>query len=91
MKLLSTKASDWCSFWPDRCISYDYSACCEQHDRDYENPEISRWEADVALLICVNKHSNSFMATIMFIGVRCLRWAFKHYVTKGAINEQSKT
>lgn len=90
MKLLSTKASDWCSFWPDRWRTYDYSLCCKQHDDDYENPEVSRWEGDVSLLICVEKCANQFMATIMFIGVRCLGWAFKHYVPKVGRDEQSK-
>jgi len=80
MKLkLNTKASDWCTMWPDTWREYDYSLCCQQHDLDYANPFITRWDADVALLICVKNSSQPFLAVIMFIGVRCFGWMFKHY------------
>jgi hypothetical protein len=78
---IESKASDWCSFWPDHWITYDYSACCEQHDKDYEDDTVSRWDADVALMQCVCKQCKPVMAVIMFLGVRCFGWMFKHYVT----------
>lgn len=82
MRLLNTKASNWCTLWPDRWINYDYSACCKIHDEDYANPGISRWDADLALCQCVAKHANTTMAVVMFLGLRLFGWAFKHYTPK---------
>lgn len=76
------KASDWCTCWPDKWRGYDYSACCQKHDEDYANPEVSRWEADRDLFRCVWKESYLVWACVMFTGVRCFGWAFRHYVPK---------
>jgi len=84
---LDTKASDWCTMWPDSWLGYDYSACCYQHDIEYEDPDIGRWDADVNLLQCVAKQGKTnfkgrLMAVVMFIGVRSAGWLFKHYVAQ---------
>ncbi len=82
MKLIDTKASNWCTLWPDRWINYDYSVCCKIHDEEYADETISRFEADVNLLNCVNKHANSVMAVTMFVGLRLFGWMFRHYTPK---------
>ena len=74
------QTTDYCSMWPDRWRNYDYSACCQQHDEDYANPKVGRLEADNKLFKCVKKSSNVFMATTMWVGVRCFGWAFKTWV-----------
>ena len=79
---IDTKTSNWCTMWPDRWINYDYSVCCMIHDEDYADPSVSRWEADVRLLVCVEKNANSLMAVTMFLGVRLIGWMFKHYTPK---------
>ena len=71
------KTTDYCSAWPDKWISYDYSTCCKRHDEDYADPKVGRLEADNRLFKCVRKHSNLLMAIIMWIGVRCCGWMFK--------------
>ena len=71
------KTTDYCSAWPDKWISYDYSACCKRHDEDYADPKVGRLEADNRLFKCVKAHSNLLMATTMWIGVRCCGWMFK--------------
>jgi hypothetical protein len=80
---LSIKASDWCSAWPDSWRSYDLSGCCHRHDNDYADPRVSRWVADVRLLGCVSRECNLLMGMVMFIGVRCAGWLFKHYIPLG--------
>ena len=52
------------------------------HDEDYADPSVSRWEADVKLLVCIEKNANSLMAVTMFLGVRLVGWMFKHYTPK---------
>jgi len=74
------QTTDFCSFWPDRWRTYDYSSCCEIHDADYADPKVGRLEADNRLFKCVNKNANIFMATTMWIGVRLCGWMFKTWV-----------
>ena len=81
MLKIETKASDWCTMWPDKWKNYDLSACCHKHDDDYENVKISRLRADIDLFVCIKKNSTLIMACIMFMGVRCLGWLCKHYVS----------
>lgn len=85
--MIDKKASDFCTMWPDKWITYDYSACCQRHDEAYADPFISRWEADVELLQCVYRNSNPLMAITMFLGVRSFGWMFKHYVPLAKVNE----
>lgn len=59
---------------------YVLALCCEQHDLDYADPKVGRLGADNKLFKFVNQHSNILMASVVWVGVGCLGWLFKHYV-----------
>ena len=37
---------DYCTLWPDRWKTYDWSFCCALHDELYADPDMPRSEAD---------------------------------------------
>lgn len=40
---------DHCTLFFDKIGDYDISGCCLVHDEDYENPDVTRKEADIWL------------------------------------------
>lgn len=56
----------------------DTQTCCERHDADYSKGSgVSRFQADIALLICVAAQGMLWRAIAMFIMVRAFGWL--HY------------
>lgn len=37
---------DYCTLFFDKINNYDIGFCCQIHDDEYENPDITREEAD---------------------------------------------
>lgn len=60
--------SDGCSAWPDG----NYRQCCVEHDKEYwmGGSRQDRLKADKALKACVRGKNGSFMASVMYFGVR---------------------
>lgn len=80
---------NYCTAFPDKILGTDISQCCKAHDDAYSPNDIqnivyaaSRYEADVALLQCVQQAfpTNTFLAItiplLMFAGVRLFGWKF---------------
>lgn len=44
-----TAKTDYCTLWPDRWKTYDWSACCATHDELYDDPAVPRAKADAWL------------------------------------------
>jgi len=62
--------------WFDSCCGMDWSNCSKFHDRRYNNKRLTRYQADKLLYRCVKRKSNTFIASLMFLGVRAFGWYF---------------
>lgn len=72
----SKHKNNYCSGIFDRIGDYDLSGCCKVHDEDYDDPNVTRLEADLWFRSCLEKTSNKLIAYIYFIGVRTFGWIF---------------
>lgn len=66
---------DHCTFWPDRFGQIDWSHCCFIHDVAYEVVN-SRWESDIALVVCVAEVAGWPLGLLMGSGVVMFGWIF---------------
>ena len=71
------KKKDYCTFVFDKIGNYDLSGCCAVHDEDYDNPDVSRKDADVWMKQCIEKQSTPTIAKIYYAGVRAFGWFFR--------------
>lgn len=67
MSLIDSKG---CTLFPDKGIG----ACCITHDTAYAEQLVTRWQADVALLICGAQAGYPWRAIVAFAGVRAFGW-----------------
>lgn len=64
-----------CTFWFNQLFGRKWSHCCKEHDKGYDQFELSydryayRLMCDEELMSCVNKELQG-MGNIMFLGVR---------------------
>ncbi|MNY67054.1 hypothetical protein D3C86_2045680 [compost metagenome] len=66
-----SEATNYCSFFPDKLGSKDWSQCCRQHDKAYEL-QLPKAEADKELFDCVSDTGGVGMlliAALMFTAV----------------------
>ncbi len=72
-----------CTFWFDRILWWDWSACCIQHDYDY-SIQVLKELADEKLRDCVNNVLIG-MGNVMWIGVSAFGgfWYVKANQAKG--------
>jgi hypothetical protein len=58
-------------------FNHETQSCCERHDEAYSPlSHMSRYDADVALLVCVAKRGHPWRAMLMFAVCRLAGWAF---------------
>ena len=65
---------DWCTKFPDKWFKHNLASCCKTHDWDYEHGIITRLQADNRLFACIKKKSHTYVASIMWVGVRLFGW-----------------
>lgn len=72
-----TTVQDYCTMWPDRFGSVDWSDCCRAHDIAYATNVVKN-VADKALMQCVIETTHWYwLGGLMFLGVSFFGWAFK--------------
>ncbi len=70
-ELNKTIMGDSCTGVPD----FNFTECCAEHDKDYEEATLTRYQADKKLRLCISKKRVGFynyrlMPWIYFAGVR---------------------
>lgn len=63
-----------CSCYIDACCGFNWKECCDRHDKRYANTRLTRYQADILLLRCIKKKSNTIHALLVFIAVRIFGW-----------------
>ena len=74
------KLKDHCTFFPDK--NYGRS-CCKPHDKAYEDPETSKWAADIEVASCVWDRDNKSLAVLMWIGLTTFGWVWRNKAARG--------
>lgn len=76
------KQPDYCTLFPDRLGTKDWSNCCMAHDAAYGTAG-SRLAADHELAKCVAQETGwDGLAVIMFAGVATFGWLFRTRIKK---------
>lgn len=65
-ELNEKRIGDGCTSSPD----FNFTDCCNQHDKDYGEAKISRWQADKKLRVCISKKG------VGFYNFKILPWVY---------------